>query len=295
MWTSSTLYSRYISFVSVRFLVPNLCLNVGVAFCRSWHCPPEPRNSVVPSAAFCQAQRFAALCPRLSTWSLDSALYFFIHREWLVLLCLISCSSRYSSLQTNTLVFDVLYTRHCLLLVLLLLLLLLPTIFLTVVRGQSTFSYHLFYNVRCTAHVSCLLISRMIACIRSLILRASLSLLSCIHLFCLNSFFFFLLFLRWSFLFLIPTLLSCALSVSDFHLLLSSCCLCFAVRCCAVLCFALLFSALFIDMLSYSLSIPIIPFRPAMPPCPFVFFPPPSMLVSFHLFLFSPNFANILT
>ena len=113
--------------------------------------------------------------------------------EWIVLLCLISCSSRYSSLQTNTLVFDVLYTRHCLLLVLLLLLLLLllPTIFLTVVRGQSTFSYHLFYNVRCTAHVSCLLISRMIACIRSLILRASLSLLSCIHLFCLNSFFFF--------------------------------------------------------------------------------------------------------
>jgi len=180
--------------VSVRFLVPNLCLNVGVVFCRSWHSHPEPRNSVVPSAAFCQAQRFAALCPRLSTWSLDSALYFFIHREWLVLLCLISCSSRYSSLQTNTLVFDVLYTRHCLLLVLLLLLLLLPTIFLTVVRGQSTFSYHLFYNVRCTAHVSCLLISRMIACIRSLILRASLSLLSCIHLFCLNSFFFFFCF-----------------------------------------------------------------------------------------------------
>ena len=179
--------------MSVRFLVPSLCLNVGVAFCRSWHSHPEPRNSVVPSAAFCQAQRFAALCPRLSTWSLDSALYFFIHREWLVLLCLISCSSRYSSLQTNTLVFDVLYTRHCLLLVLLLVLLLLPTIFLTVVRGQSTFSYHLFYNVRCIAHVSCLLISRMIACIRSLILRGSvsvalsLSLLSCIHrFFCLN-------------------------------------------------------------------------------------------------------------
>ena len=191
MWTSSTLYSRYISFVSVRFLVPNLCLNVGVAFCRSWHCPPELRIFVASSAAFCRAERWAALYPRLSTWSLDSALYFFIHREWLVLLCLISCSSRYSSLQTNTLVFDVLYTRHCLLLVLLLLLLLLPTIFLTVVRGQSTFSYHLFYNVRCTAHVSCLLISRMIACIRSLILRASLSLLSCIHLFCLNSFFFF--------------------------------------------------------------------------------------------------------
>ena len=120
--------------------------------------------------------RASTLNPRLSTWSLDSALYFLIHREWLVLLCLISCSSRYSSLQTNTLAFDVLYTRHCLLLVLLLLLLLLPTIFLTVVRGQSTFSYHLFYNVRCTAHVSCLLISRMIACIRSLILRASRSL-----------------------------------------------------------------------------------------------------------------------
>ena len=160
-------------------------------FCRCWASHPEPRNSVVPSAAFCQAQRFAALCPRLSTWSLDSALYFFIHREWLVLLCLISCSSRYSSLQTNTLVFDVLYTRHCLLLVLLLLLLLLPTIFLTVVRGQSTFSYHLFYNVRCTAHVSCLLISRMIACIRSLILRASLSLSPFLYSSFLSEFIFF--------------------------------------------------------------------------------------------------------
>ena len=49
--------------------------------------------------------------------------------EWIVLLCLISCSSRYSSLQTNTLAFDVLYTPHCLVL----LLLLLFTIFLTVV------------------------------------------------------------------------------------------------------------------------------------------------------------------
>lgn len=176
MWTSSTLYSRYISFVSVRFLVPNLCLNVGVAFCRSWHCPPELRIFVASSAAFCQAERWAALYPRLSTWLLDSALYFFIHREWLVLLCVISCSSRYSSLQTNTLAFDVLYTRHCLMLVLLRLLLLLPTTFLSVVRGQSTFSYHLFYNVRCTAHVSCLLISRMITCIHSLILRASRSL-----------------------------------------------------------------------------------------------------------------------
>lgn len=175
MWTSSTSYSRYISFVSVRFLVPNLCLNVGVAFCRSWHCPPEPHISVAPSAAFCQAERLAALYPRLSTWSLDSALYFLIHREWLVLLCLISCSSRYLSLQTNTLVFDVLYTRHCLMLVLPLVLLLLPTIFLTVVRGKSTFSYHLFYNVRCTVRASCLLISRMITCIRSLILCASRS------------------------------------------------------------------------------------------------------------------------
>ena len=93
--------------------------------------------------------------------------------EWIVLLRLISCSSRYSSLQTNTLAFDVLYTRHCLMLVLLRLLLLLPTTFLSVVRGQSTFSYHLFYNVRCTAHVSCLLISRMITCIHSMIHRAS--------------------------------------------------------------------------------------------------------------------------
>lgn len=64
--------------------------------------------------------------------------------------------------------------------------------------------------------------------------------------------------------FLIPTLLSCALSVSGFHLLLPSCCLCFALLC----------SALFIDVLFYSLSIPIILFRPATPPCPFVFSPP---------------------
>ena len=169
MWTSSTLYSRYISFVSVRFLVPNLCLNVGVAFCRSWHCPPELRIFVASSAAFCRAERWAALYPRLSTWLLDSALYFFIHREWLVLLCVISCSSRYSSLQTNTLAFDVLYTRHCLMLVLLLL----PTIFLTVVRGQSTFSCYFYCKVRCTVHVSCLLISRMITCIHLMIHRAS--------------------------------------------------------------------------------------------------------------------------
>ena len=48
-----------------------------------------------------------------------------------------------------------------------------------------------------------------------------LALFSCIHLF-LSEFIFF---------FLIPTLLSCALSVSDFHLLLPSCCLCFALLC----------------------------------------------------------------
>ena len=106
-------------------------LNVRVAFGRSWHGPPEPRNSVAPSAAYCQARQGAALLPL----TLDSPpghlipLLISLSTKWIVLLCLISCSSRYSSLQTNTLAFDVLYTPHCLVL----LLLLLFTIFLTVV------------------------------------------------------------------------------------------------------------------------------------------------------------------
>ena len=150
-------------------------LNVRVAFGRSWHGPPEPRNSVAPSTAYCQARRGAALLPL----TLDSPpghlipLLISLSTEWIVLLCLISCSSRYSSLQTNTLAFDVLYTRHCLMLVLLRLLLLLPTTFLSVVRGQSTFSCYFYCKVRCTVHVSCLLISRMITCIHSMIHRAS--------------------------------------------------------------------------------------------------------------------------
>ena len=86
---------------------------------------------MAPSAAYCQARRGAALLPL----TLDSPpghlipLLISLSTEWIVLLCLISCSSRYSSLQTNTLAFDVLYTPHCLVL----LLLLLFTIFLTVV------------------------------------------------------------------------------------------------------------------------------------------------------------------
>lgn len=144
-------------------------LNVRVAFGRSWHGPPEPRNSVAPSAAYCQARRGAALLPL----TLDSPpghlipLLISLSTEWIVLLCLISCSSRYSSLQTNTLAFDVLYTPHCLVL----LLLLLFTIFLTVVSLH--FFCYFYCKVRCTVHVSCLLISRMITCIHSMIHRAS--------------------------------------------------------------------------------------------------------------------------